>query len=113
MTLITKGMGAIIKGGKEIKGGKRIKGKLGIKKKPRPGNVFSKYSKSEKKTPGEEHFDSVYKLDKTGKIDRQIESMNKYLKRTGRSASPAMVDKYHKLMTSGSKYTEKFFKDKK
>ena len=41
------------------------------------------------------------------------EACNKYLKRTGRSASPAMVDKYHKLMTSGSKYTEKFFKDKK
>ena len=107
MTIITKGMGAI------IKGGKRIKGKLGIKKKPKTGNVFSKYSKSEKKTSGEEHFDSVYKLDKTGKIDKQIKSMNKYLKQTGRSASPAMVDKYHKLMTSGSKYTEKFFKDKK
>ena len=53
MTIVTKGMGAI------IKGGKRIKGKLGIKKKVGPGNIFSKFSKSKKKTPGEEHFDQV------------------------------------------------------
>ena len=98
---------------KTIDFGKAIKG-YGKAYKEAKKNIFSKFSKSKKKTPGEEHFDSVYKTSKdTPKIDRKIESMNKYLKRTGRSASPAMVDKYHKLMTSGSKYTEKFFKDKK
>ena len=74
MGIITKGMGAI------IKGGKRIKGKLGIKKTPRPGNIQSKLAKIKKKTDAEEHFDTVYKLDKTGKKDKQIASMNKFLK---------------------------------
>ena len=105
MTIITKGTGAAIKGI-----GKRIKGKLGIKKKVRPGNIFSKYSKSEKKTPGEEHFDTVYKLDKTGKKDKQIRGMNKYLKQTGRSASPKMVERYQEIMTKDSQYSPKFFK---
>ena len=106
MTIITKGPGAAIKGI-----GKRIKGKLGIKKKVRPGNIFSKFSKSKKKTSGEEHFDSVYKTSKdTPKIDRQIESMNKYLKQTGRSASPKMVERYQEIMTKDSQYSPKFFK---
>ena len=105
MTIATKGTGAAIKGI-----GKRIKGKLGIKKKVRPGNIFSKYSKSEKKTPGEEHFDTVNKLDKTGKKDKQIRSMNKYLKQTGRSASPKMVERYQEIMTKDSQYSPKFFK---
>ena len=105
MTIATKGTGAAIKGI-----GKRIKGKLGIKKKVRPGNIFSKYSKSEKKTSGEKHFDTVYKRDKTGKKDKQIRSMNKYLKQTGRSASPKMVERYQEIMTKDSQYSPKFLK---
>ena len=65
MTIITKGMGAIIKGGKKT---------------PRTGTIQSKLAKSKKKTDAEEHFDTVYKLDKTGKKDKQITSMNKFLK---------------------------------
>ena len=53
MTLKTKGMGVIAK------------------------NVFSKIAKLKKKTPGEEHFDTVYKLDKTGKKDKMIKALNK------------------------------------
>ena len=107
MTIITKGMGAI------IKGGKRIKGKLGIKKTPRPGNIQSKLAKSKKKTDAEEHFDTVYKLDKTGKKDKQIASMNEVMKRKKHSASPGMVDKYNEIMTSGSKYTKEYWKKRK
>ena len=107
MTIITKGMGAI------IKGGKRIKGKLGIKKTPRPGNIQSKIAKSKKKTDAEEHFDTVYKLDKTGKKDKQIASMNEFLKKKKRSASPGMVDRYHEIMTGDSKYTKEYWKKRK
>ena len=107
MTIITKGMGAI------IKGGKRIKGKLGIKKTPRPGNIQSKIAKSKKKTDAEEHYDTVYKLDKTGKKDKQIASMNEVMKRKKHSASPGMVDRYHDIMTGGSKYTKEYWKKRK
>ena len=107
MTIITKGMGAI------IQGGKRIKGKLGIKKTPRTGTIQSKLAKSKKKTDAEEHFDTVYKLDKTGKKDKQITSMNKFLKEKKRSASPSMVDRYHEIMTSDSKYTKEYWKKRK
>ena len=41
MTIITKGMGAIIKGGKKT---------------PRTGTIQSKLAKSKKKTDAEEHF---------------------------------------------------------
>ena len=107
MTIITKGMGAI------IKDGKRIKGKLGIKKRLRSGNIQSRLTKSKKKTDAEEHFDTVYKLDKTGKKDKQIASMNEVMKRKKHSASPGMIDKYHEIMTSGSKYTKEYWKKRK
>ena len=107
MTIITKGMGAI------IKGDKRIKGKLGIKKRLRSGNIQSRLTKSKKKTDAEEHFDTVYKLDKTGKKDKQIASMNEVMKRKNHSASPGMVYRYHDIMTGGSKYTKEYWKKRK
>ena len=36
--------------------------------------------------------------------------MNKYLKQTGRSASPKMVERYQEIMTKDSQYSPKFFK---
>ena len=75
-------------------------------------NIYSKLAKSKKKTDAEEHFDTVYKLDKTGKKDKQIASMNEVLKRKKHSASPGMVDKYHEIMTGGSKYTKEYWKKK-
>ena len=74
--------------------------------------IYSKLAKSSKKTDAEEHFDTVYKKDKTGKKDKIISSMNKFLKEKKRSASPSMVDKYHEVMTSDSKYTKKYWKKK-
>ena len=88
MTIITKGMGAIIKGAKKL-------------------------SKSKKKTPGEEHFDTVYKLDKTGKKDKMIKSLNKKIRSNKKQkAGPKDMEEYHRIMTKGSKYSPKFFKDK-
>ena len=96
MTIVTKGTGAAIKGI-----GKRIKGKLGIKKKVRPGNIFSKYSKSEKKTPGEKHFDTVYKLDKTGKKDKMIKALNKKIRSNiKQQAGPKDIEEYNRIMRS-------------
>ena len=88
MTIITKGMGAIIKGAKKL-------------------------SKSKKKTPGEEHFDTVYKLDKTGKKDRMIKALNEKIKHSvTKRAGSREIDEYHRIMTKGSKYSPKFWKDK-
>jgi len=57
--------------------------------------------------------ENIYKLDKTGKKDKLIESMNKFLKDKNRKASPAMVDRYDRIMTSDfEKKTGPFF-DKK
>ena len=75
-------------------------------------NIHSKMAKSSKKTDAEEHFDTAYKLDKTGKKDKAISSMNKFLKEKKRSASPGMVDRYHEIMTGDSKYTKKYWKKK-
>ena len=76
-------------------------------------NVFSKIAKSKKKTPGEEHFDTVYKLDKTGKKDRMIKALNKKIKHSvTKRAGPREIDEYNRIMTKGSKYSPKFFKDK-
>ena len=95
MTLITKGMGAI------IKGGKRIKGKLGIKKRPRPGNIQSKLVKDKTMNEAEKHFANIYVLDKTGVKDKIIKSMNESIKRskTG-TAGPKQIDHYHHVMTN-------------
>ena len=58
--------------------------------------------------------ENIYKLDKTGKKDKIIESMNKTLKDKKRTAGPAMVDHYHKVMTSDfEKKTGPFYKDPK
>ena len=86
MTIITKGMGKII---------------------------YSKLAKSKKKNPAEQIFDNVYKRDKTGKKDKQISSMNKYLKKKKRSASPGMVDRYHAIMTSDPQYKPGYGKKRK
>ena len=67
-------------------------------------NVFSKIAKSKKKTPGEEHFDTVYKLDKTGKKDKIIESLNAQLKKNPKSF-PKLLDAYTKIM--GSDFAQK------
>jgi hypothetical protein len=76
-------------------------------------NVFSKIAKSKKKTPGEEHFDTVYKLDKTGKKDKMIKSLNKKIRSNKKQkAGPKDMEEYHRIMTKGSKYSPKFFKDK-
>ena len=82
MTLKTLGMG-IIRGGRTIK---------------------SKLVKNKTKSKAEQIFDNVYKLDKTGKKDKHISSMNKFLKDKKRSASPGMVDRYHAIMTSDPQY---------
>ena len=80
MTIITKGMGAIIKGAKKIKrvGKEERKQRLEFLKGQR----------------------NIYKKDPTGKKDKIIASMNKTLKDKKRTASPAMIDHYHKVMTS-------------
>tara|TARA_R100000008_G_C3428255_1_gene88307 strand:+ start:225 stop:485 length:261 start_codon:yes stop_codon:yes gene_type:complete len=86
MTIITKGMGKII---------------------------YSKLAKSKKKNPAEQIFDNVYKKDKTGKKDKAIKSMNEFLKKKKRSASPAMVDRYHAIMTSDTQYKPSYGKKRK
>ena len=86
MTIITKGMGKII---------------------------YSKLAKSKKKNPAEQTFDNVYKKDKTGKKDKQIDSMNKFLKERKRSASPGMVDRYHAIMTGDPQYKPNYGKKRK
>ena len=94
MTIITKGMGAIMKGGKKIKrvGKEERKQRLEFLKGQR----------------------NIYKKDPTGKKDKIIASMNETLKRKKRSASPAMVDHYDKVMTSDfEKKTGPYFKDLK
>ena len=86
MTIITKGMGKII---------------------------YSKLAKSKKKNPAEQIFDNVYKRDKTGKKDKAIKSMNEFLKKKKRSASPGMVDRYHEIMTSDTQYKPSYGKKRK
>ena len=76
-------------------------------------NVFSKIAKSKKKTPGEEHFDTVYKLDKTGKKDKMIKALNKKIRSNiKQQAGFKDIEEYNRIMTKGSKYSPKFFKDK-
>ena len=86
MTIVTKGMGKII---------------------------YSKLAKSKKKNPAEQIFDNVYKRDKTGKKDKAIKSMNEFLKKKKRSASPGMVDRYHEIMTSDPQYKPGYGKKRK
>ena len=80
MTLLTKGMGAIIKGAKKIKrtGAGERKQRLDFLKGQR----------------------NIYKKDPTGKKDIIIASMNKTLKEKKHTAGPGMIDHYHKVMTS-------------
>ena len=80
MTIITKGMGAIIKGAKKIK---RV-GKEERKKR-------LEFLKGQR---------NIYKKDPTGKKDKIIASMNKTLKEKKHTAGPGMIDHYHKVMTS-------------
>ena len=57
---------------------------------------------------------NIYKKDPTGKKDKIIESMNKTLKEKKHTASPNMIDHYHKVMTSDfEKKTGPFFDKKK
>ena len=100
MTIITKGMGVVIK----HLGKKRVKGKLGVKKPKRYGTIHSKLVKDKTKSKAEQTFDNVYKKDPTGKKDRAVKSMNEFLKKKKRKASPAMVDRYHAIMTSDPQY---------
>ena len=74
MTIITKGMGAIIK----TVGKKARKQRLEFLKGQR----------------------NIYKKDPTGKKDKIIASMNKTLKEKKHTAGPGMIDHYHKVMTS-------------
>ena len=91
MTIKTKGMGAIIKKLRPV-GKKARKERL-------------EYLKGQR---------NIYKKDPTGKKDKIIESMNKTLKDKKRTASPAMIDHYHKVMTSDfKKRTGPYFKDPK
>ena len=91
MTIITKGMGAIIKRPKTV-GKKARKERL-------------EYLKGQR---------NIYKKDPTGKKDKIIKSMNENLKRKKRSASPSEVDHYNKVMTSDfEKKTGPFFEGKK
>jgi len=88
MTIITKGMGAIIK----TVGKKARKQRLEFLKGQR----------------------NIYKKDPTGKKDKIIASMNKTLKEKKHTAGPGMIDHYHKVMTSDFvKKTGPYFKDPK
>jgi len=87
MTLKTLGMGIA---------------KLVTKKRPRPGNIYSKLVKNKTKSKAEQTFDNVYKY--SDKKEKAVKSMNEFLKKKKRQASPAMVDKYHKVMTSDPQY---------
>ena len=94
MTLLTKGMGAIIKGGKKIKrvGKEERKQRLEFLKGQR----------------------NIYKKDPTGRKDKIISQMNETLKKKKHSAGPGMIDFYHKVMTSDfKKRTGPYFKDPK
>jgi hypothetical protein len=54
--------------------------------------------------------ENIYKLDKTGKKDKIIKSMNKTMKEKKHSAGPGMIDNYQKVMTSDfEKKTGPFF----
>ena len=91
MTLLTKGMGAIIKRPKTV-GKKARKERLEFLKGQR----------------------NIYKKDPTGKKDKIIKSMNETLKRKKHSAGPGMINKYHEVMTSDfEKKTGPYFKGKK
>ena len=91
MTIITKGMGAIIKKLRPV-GKKARKERL-------------EYLKGQR---------NIYKKDPTGKKDKIIKSMNETLKRKKHSAGPGMIDHYHKVMTSDfEKKTGPFFDKKK
>jgi uncharacterized protein (UPF0210 family) len=91
MTIITKGMGAIIKRLKTV-GKKARKKRLEFLKGQR----------------------NIYKKDSTGKKDKIIKHMNETMKRKKHSASPGMIDHYHKVMTSDfEKRTGPYFKDPK
>ena len=93
MTIITKGMGAIIK----------LKKLRPVGKKARKKRL--EYLKGQR---------NIYKKDPTGKKDKIIKSMNENLKNKKRSASPSEVDHYNKVMTSDfEKKTGPFFKGKK
>ena len=74
MTIITKGMGVIRK------------------------QIYSKLVKNKTKSKAEQTFDNVYKY--SDKKEKVVKSMNEFLKKKKRQASPAMVDKYHAVMTS-------------
>ena len=74
---------------------------MGIAKlvtKKRPGNIYSKLVKTKTKSKAEQTFDNVYKY--SDKKEKVVKSMNEFLKKKKRQASPTMVDKYHKVMTS-------------
>jgi len=91
MTIITRGMGAIIKRPKTV-GKKARKERLEFLQGQR----------------------NIYKKDPTGKKDKIIKHMNETMKRKKHSASPGMIDHYHKVMTSDFvKKTGPFFDKKK
>ena len=66
------------------------------------GNIYSKLVKDKTKSKAEQLFDNVYKYSK--KKDKAVKSMNEFLKKKKRKASPAMVDRYHEIMTSDPQY---------
>jgi len=104
MTLYTRGMGAIIKGG-----GKKFKGKLGIKIKYK--DTQSKLVKDKNMNEAEKHFANIHVPDKTGVKDKIIKSMNEQIKKsTTGKAGPKQIDHYHNVMTN---YGTKKYKPKK
>ena len=74
--------------------------------------IYSKLVKDKTKSKAEQLFDNVYKKDLTGKKDKAIQSMNEFLKKKKRSASPGMVDRYHAIMTSDPQYRPGYWKKK-
>ena len=80
MTLLTKGMGAIIKGGKKIKRVGKEERKLRLD--------FLKGQRN------------IYKKDTSRKKDIMIGSMNVTLKNKKHTAGPKMIENYHRIMTS-------------
>jgi len=72
--------------------------------------IYSKLVKDKTKSKTEQLFDNVYKYSK--KKDKAVKSMNEFLKKKKRNASPAMVDRYHKIMTSDPQYKLDYGKKK-
>ena len=72
--------------------------------------IYSKLVKDKTKSKAEQLFYNVYKYSK--EKDKAVKSMNEFLNKKKRKASPAMVDAYHAIMTSDPQYKPGYGKKK-